>query len=198
MTKRIFAALICLVLLTALLPASAGAAANVGIAPGLDGLSAGDTLYFGSYSAGGTHYDVPWTVLGSGTLSEASTAASGALELLSKYTLGTASITTTSNVSGPYSNSPLRTAMTAIYDGFDSRERGVVAEVTLSGDSMAGDPSKLGYRAFPEKVLEETPQPLRRQLPCAQGRLLETLDCCVTRPTASPAHRGGGAAQHAP
>lgn len=144
MNRRLFAALVCVALLVALLPATASAEGSGAIQLGTDGIGADDYIYFGKYST----YDVPWLVLSKAALPETSTAAANTLSLLSKYGLGSAAFQ--SSGSGYYPGSTLQSAMTAVYNGFDLREQGAIAVTALDGSSMHATQSDLGgQKLFP-------------------------------------------------
>ena len=116
---------------------------------GTAGIPSGDKVYFGKYTDGGTTYDVPWIVLENNKLSETTTAAN-TLPLLSEYLLGGSAFRSSSIGSGYYSGSTLQGTMVTIYNGFDSKEKDVVADTTLKGDSMySGEANLFNQKLFP-------------------------------------------------
>ena len=144
MNRRLFAALVCVALLVALLPATAFAEGSGAIQLGTDGIGVDDYIYFGKYST----YDVPWLVLSKAALPETSTAAANTLSLLSKFGLGSAAFQLSG--SGYYPGSTLQSAMTAVYNGFDPREQAAIAITALDGSSMHATQSDLGgQKLFP-------------------------------------------------
>lgn len=140
MKKKILSMLLCLCMaMTAY--AGTGSAMQMGTG----GIASGDTVYFGTYSS----TDVPWMVLGSGTLSQTSVAAgTSVLPMLSTYTLGRSPFM---NGSGYYPDSDLQEAMTNLYNSiFTTKEKDVIADTTLAKYSMFGGVDELtGQKLFP-------------------------------------------------
>ena len=159
--KKFLSLLLALVMVACLLPTNvAFAAGGSAIQLGTDGIDAGDRVYFGTYSSGGTGYDIPWTVLGSSVLRQSTASGTNVLPLLSDYILGTSAFRDSANGNGYYnystvnneiSASTLQTRMGTLYNGFDSVEQGAIADTTLRGDSMHSSQSDnlSGQKLFP-------------------------------------------------
>lgn len=155
--KRTIAALLCAMLLTALLPGAAFAAGDKAIQLGTGGVNANDKVYFGKYGT----YDVPWIVLPSGTLSETTTI-TGALPLLSEYLLGNSQFRALDdwgyynikNTGNTPNSSILKETLESYYNGtnklFTNAEQNAVADTELTGNSMYGGQAALpGQKLFP-------------------------------------------------
>ena len=119
-TKRFFAAVLCAVMVLALLPATAFAAGEAKIQLGTGGVKANDKVYFGKYGT----YDVPWYVLSAG---------SGSAFLLSEYLLGKSQFQ--QDGKNYYKDGTLNAKMDGFYNAgtntlFTTTERGAIASKT--------------------------------------------------------------------
>lgn len=138
MKKRCTAMILCIIMITLMLPVTAFAEGDdKAIMAGADGIKANDKVYFGKYGT----YDVPWFVL---------SVDSGSAFLLSEYLLGQSSFQTYD--SGYYKGGALNAKMDELYNGtntlFTLNERGAItAKTNLS--CVAGEYDDINSPAVP-------------------------------------------------